>query len=85
MKIQWQKDDVFGGVRVCRSVDGDSYMIGFEPVPANSRDSQHYILISLVDGMVTFRNSSRAEFAVTLNNEGVMPLEVPPMFTGTVS
>lgn len=76
MKVTWEKTDIVPGRRVTKAYENaEVWLIGYDP-EHHSSDDERLVLISLNDGMLSFKNQTREQIAVTLNSGEYQPVDL---------
>ena len=71
MKFTWEEEDIVPGRKIVQGTEGKIWVIGWLPHIA---EAERYVLVSLVDGIVT-PPKSKEQMATMLTQGGMVPVE----------
>ncbi|XAI95975.1 hypothetical protein [Microcystis phage Mwe-JY26] len=77
MKVIWEAEDIIPGRRVSVRKSSEVWLLGYDASIANNNGtSARYCMVSLEDGVVIVKNSTKTELAEHLTTHLYLPIEV---------
>jgi len=75
MKVEWSEEDILAGRRFKSASCNEVWMIGYQPLPEGPSANRHTI-ISLSDGMINAKLTTKQDVVEFLNRNADLPLEL---------